>query len=228
VTTDTKPAAGDTCSPHNPLGRVWTRPELEELRDLAASYGVRVVADEIHGPLTLPGATFVPYLTVDPTALVVTSASKAFNTPGLHCAAVLTLDAGERDRLRGLPLPMNNLYSPLGMLAAVAAYERGDAWLAALVGRLTEQRALLGELLAEHLPRAWMRPLEATYLPWLDLRAYDIADPAALALEHGVRPAPGSNFQPGLEGHVRLNVATSPARLTAMIERLGAAMRGVA
>ena len=212
------------CSPHNPLGRVWTRSELEALHDLASAYGVRVVADEIHGPLTLPGASFVPYLTVDPTAVVVTSASKAFNTPGLHCATVLTLDADEGERLRGVPLPMNNLYSPLGMVAAVAAYEHGDPWLAALVERLAEQRTLLGELVAEHLPRARMRPLEATYLPWLDLRAYDVADPTAVALDHGVRPAPGGDFQPGLEGHVRLNVATSPARLTTMIERLGAAM----
>ena len=212
------------CSPHNPLGRVWTRGELEALRDLTASYGVRVIADEIHGPLTLPGTTFVPYLTVDPTALVVTSASKAFNTAGLHCAFVMTLDPAEQELLRGVPLPMNHSYSPIGMLAAVAAYEHGDPWLASLVHRLDEQRTLLGTLLADLLPDARMRPLEATYLPWLDLRKYGVADPAALAIQHGVQPAPGSNFQPGLEGHVRLNTATSPDRLTAIVERLAAAL----
>ena len=87
------------CSPHNPLGRVWTRAELEAVRDLTARYGVRVVVDEIHAPLVLPGATFTPYLTVDPTAILVTSPSKAFNTPGLHCALLMTLDPAEQERL---------------------------------------------------------------------------------------------------------------------------------
>jgi cysteine-S-conjugate beta-lyase len=214
------------CSPHNPLGRVWTQAELEALRDLTTTYGVRVIADEIHGPLVLPGATFVPYLTVDPTALVVTSASKAFNVAGLHCAFVMTLDPAERERLRGVPLPMNNSYSPLGILAAATAYQQGDPWLASLVQRLDEQRTLLGALLADLLPAARMRPLEATYLPWLDLRRYDVADPAAAAVPHGVRPAPGADFQPGLEGHVRLNIATSPERLTRVVERLSTALTG--
>ena len=212
------------CSPHNPLGRVWTRAELEQLRDLTASYDVRVVVDEIHGPLTLPGATFTPYLTVDPTAILVTSGSKAFNTAGLHTAFVMTLDRDEQERLRSVPLPMNHSFSPLGKLAAVTAYDAGDAWLAALVQRLDEQRTLLTGLLGDLLPDARMRPLEATYLPWVDLRAYGVADPAEAGRSHGVLPAPGQNFQPGLAGHVRLNTATSPARLTTMVERLAAAV----
>ena len=212
------------CSPHNPLGRVWTRAELEAVRDLTTRYGVRVIVDEIHGPLVLPGATFTPYLTVDPTAILVTSPSKAFNTPGLHCALLMTLDPAEQERLRSVPLPMNNLYSPLGMLAAVAAYTDGDPWVADLVERLDEQRTLLGELLAEHLPLARMRPLEATYLPWLDLRAYGIDDLFEPALAQGLKVAAGQNYQPGLPGHVRLNTATSAERLTAMVERLAAAV----
>jgi cysteine-S-conjugate beta-lyase len=212
------------CSPHNPLGRVWTRAELEAVRDLTTRYGVRVIVDEIHGPLVLPGATFTPYLTVDPTAILVTSPSKAFNTPGLHCALLMTLDPAEQERLRSVPLPMNNLYSPLGMLATVAAYTDGDPWVADLVERLDEQRTLLGKLLAEHLPLARMRPLEATYLPWLDLRAYGIDDLFEPALAQGLKVAAGQNYQPGLPGHVRLNTATSAERLTAMVERLAAAV----
>ena len=212
------------CNPHNPLGRVPTRSELEALRDLSAAYGVRVLADEIHGPLTLPGATFTPYLSVDPGALLVTSASKAFNTAGLHCAQLVTLDREEQARLRGLPIPQNHAYSPLGMIAAVVAWNDCDAWLSSLVGRLDAQRALLGTLLTEHLPKARMRPLEATYLGWLDLRAYGVDDPAADGLAHGVKVAPGSDFQPGLTGHVRLNVATTPERTTLAVERLAASL----
>ncbi len=212
------------CSPHNPLGRVWTRVELEDVRDVAARYGVRVIADEIHAPLVLPGATFTPYLSVDPTAVLVTSASKAFNTPGLHCSLMIALDPAEQEMLRKVPLPANNMYSPLGMLAAVASYVDGDPWIAALVDRLDQQRSLLGKLLTERLPYARMRSLEATYLPWLDLRAYGLDDVAAPALAQGLRLAPGQDFQPGLRGHARLNLATSPERLTAIVDRLAAAL----
>lgn len=212
------------CNPHNPLGRVPRRSELEALRDLAAAYGVRVVADEIHGALTLPGSTFTPYLTVDPGAILVTSASKAFNTAGLHCAQVVTLSREEQARLRRLPIPQNHAYSPLGMIAAAVAWRDCDAWLASLVDRLAGQRELLGTLLPEHLPKARMRPLEATYLAWLDLRAYGVADPAHEGLAHGVKVAPGADYQPGLTGHVRLNVATTPERTTLAVERLAAAV----
>jgi cystathionine beta-lyase len=212
------------CNPHNPLGHVPSRDELVAVRDLAAAYDVRVVADEIHGALTLDGARFTPYLTVDPEAIVVTSASKAFNTAGLHCAALLSLDPAERARLHALPVPQNNATSPLGVLAARVAWTDGDPWLAALVTRLSENRDLLGKLLAEHLPLARTRPLEATYLAWLDLRAYGVADPAAAGLAHGVKVAPGTDYHPGLPGHVRLNTATSPERLGVVVERLAAAV----
>jgi cystathionine beta-lyase len=137
---------------------------------------------------------------------------------------MVALDPADQERLRSVPLPMNNLYSPLGMLAAVASYADGDAWVDALVQRLDEQRTLLGKLVAELLPDARMRPLEATYLPWLDLRAYGIDDLTAPALAAGLRLAPGQNFQPGLPGHTRLNIATSAERLTAIVDRLAAAV----
>ncbi|HYF71513.1 MAG TPA: aminotransferase class I/II-fold pyridoxal phosphate-dependent enzyme, partial [Nocardioides sp.] len=212
------------CNPHNPLGRAWTRDELTALSALARRHGVRVVADEVHAPLVLPGATFTPYLTVDETAVVVTSASKSFNIPAVHGAQLVLLDAADRAVVTGLPIPAQHDWSSLGVVAGVAAWTDGDEWHAALVERLTQQRALLGELLARALPEARMRPLEATYLAWLDLRAYGVADPAAAALEHGVRLAPGADYQPGLEGHVRLNVATSGERLERIVHRLATAL----
>ncbi len=214
------------CNPHNPLGRVAARAELEALAALAREYDARVVADEIHGPLTLPGATFTPYLSVDDRGILVTSPSKTFNTAGLHTAQVVALDPAEQARLRGVPLPQNHAYSPLGMIAAVTAWTDCDDWHAALVDRLDAQRRLLGELLATHLPRARTRPLQATYLPWVDLRAYGRDDPAEDALAHGVRVAAGQSYQPGLTGHVRLNIATDETRLRLTVERLAAALRG--
>ena len=218
------------CNPHNPLGRVPRREELEQLAALARRYDVRVVADEIHGPLVLPGPqrtggpVFTPYLAVDERGILVTSPSKTFNTAGLHTAQVVVLDPAEQARLRGVPMPQNHAYSPLGMIAAAVAWRDCDDWHSALVGRLDEQRALLGDLLAAHLPEARMRPLEATYLAWLDLRAYGHDDPAAAGLGHGVRVAPGTDYQPGLPGHARVNIATSAERLESVVVRLAKAL----
>jgi cystathionine beta-lyase len=212
------------CNPHNPLGRVATRDELVALAVLARSYDARVVTDEVHAPLVLPGATFTPYLSVDPRGVLVTSATKAFNMPAVHGAQVVVLDPADQALLRAAPIPAQNTWSSLGVVAGAVAWRDCDDWHAALVERLDVQRALLGELLAEHLPKARMRPLQATYLAWLDLRAYGVADPAARGLEHGVRVAPGQDYEPGLDGHVRINIATSADRLRLMVERLAEAL----
>lgn len=216
------------CNPHNPLGHVPSRAELEALRDLARAHGARVVSDEIHAPLVLPGAHFTPYLTVDPDGILVTSHSKMTNTAGLHTAQVVVLGEEDQAAMRGLPHLENRGFTPVGMLAAVAAWERCDEWRDALLARLAAQRDLLTDLLATHLPKARTRPLEATYLAWLDLREHAVADPAAAGLRHGVMVSPGHDFQPGLEGHVRLNIATSPERLEQAVTRLARALEGEA
>jgi cystathionine beta-lyase len=214
--------------PHNPWGRVFTRAELEGVRDVVVGHGARVISDEIHAPLVLPGAEHVSYLALEGTAdhaVALVAASKAFNTAGLRCAQLVVPDEAARKALLGVPVARNDSWSPLGAVAAVAAYTQGDDWLAALVERLDGQRRLLGELLATHLPQARMRPLEGTYLAWLDLRGYGHADPAAVVLERGrVRLAPGHDYQPGLDGHVRLNIATSPERLTEIVHRMATAL----
>ncbi len=212
------------CNPHNPLGRAWTRPELEALAEVARRYDVRVVSDEIHAPLVLPGARFTPYLAVDETGVVVTSASKSFNMPATHGAQLVLLDPDDRARARALPVPAHNVWSSLGIVAGEVAWRDCDDWLAALVARIDGNRRVLGEVLAADLPEARMRPLEATYLAWLDLRAY-ADDPGAAGLRHGVRLAPGDDYQPGLPGHVRLNLATSEDRLREILHRLVTGLR---
>lgn len=214
--------------PHNPLGHVYTREELEGIRDVVVRHGARVISDEIHAPLVLPGAEHVPYLSLEGTAdhaVAVLASSKAFNTPGLRCGQIVTADPAARDRLLDQPMARNDSWSPLGEIAAVAAYDHGDPWLASLVERLDQQRALLRSLLAEQLSEARMWPLEATYLAWLDLRAYGVDDPAARALEKGrVYVEAGHRYQHDLTGHVRLNIATSPERLTEIVRRLAVAL----
>ena len=214
--------------PHNPWGRVFTRAELEGIRDVVARHGARVIADEIHAPLALDGVEHVPYLSIDGTAehaVSVVAASKAFNTAGLKCAQIVVPDDVTRQKFLDAPMALNDSWSQLGVVAAVSAYRDGDEWLAALRVRLSAQRDLLGQLLSEHLPRARMRRVEATFLAWIDLRSYGHDDPAAVALDRGrVQLAPGHDYGPGLTGHVRLNFATSPERLTEIVRRLAAAL----
>src|SRR5262249_54805562 len=158
--------------PHNPWGRVFTRAELEGVRDVVARHGARVIADEVHAPLTLPGASHVPYLTIEGTsehAVALVSASKAFNIAGLRCAQIVTTDAATMQRLLGVPNALNDSWSTLAAIASIAAYTECDDWLEALIARLDGQRTLLAHLLGELLPDARMRPLEGTYLAWIDL-----------------------------------------------------------
>ena len=214
--------------PHNPWGRVFTRPELEGIRDVVSRHGGRVVSDEVHGPLVLPGAEHLSYLEVEGThehAIALVSASKAFNIPGLRCAQIIAPDRTTMERLFLVPPARNDSWSSLGVAAGVACYRSCDEWLAALVARLDVQRTLLGELLAEHLPDARMRALEATYLAWIDLRSYGHSDPARTARKHGrVFVSAGQEFQPDLPGHIRLNLATSAERLREIVRRLALAL----
>ena len=213
--------------PHNPWGRVFTRVELEGIRDVVVRHGARVVSDEIHAPLVLPGAEHVSYLAIDGThdhAVAVVAASKAFNTAGLRCAQLVVPSQVDRARLAEQPMSRNDSHSPVGVVAARAAYDHGDGWLASLVERLDEQRSLLADLLAAHLPEVRMRPLEATYLAWLDASAYGHDDPATVALQRGrVMVSAGDTYAPGSTGHVRLNIATSPDRLVEIVQRLAKA-----
>lgn len=214
--------------PHNPWGRVFTRAELEGVRDVVRAHDAFVVSDEIHAPLTLGGREHVPYLSLEGTAdhaVAVVAASKAFNIAGLKCAQMVTADDALHRRLLAVPMARNDSWSVLGVEASIAAYEDGDAWLDALLQRLEANVALFAGLLERDLPLARMRPVEATYLAWVDLRGYGHDDPAARALDIGrVRVAAGHDYHPGLRGHVRVNLGTSPERVEEIVRRLAVSL----
>ncbi|MCF3101209.1 aminotransferase class I/II-fold pyridoxal phosphate-dependent enzyme [Streptomyces roseoverticillatus] len=215
------------CNPHNPTGAVHTRAELAAVAELAGAYGIRVVADEIHAPLVLPGAEYVPYLSVPGAedAFALLSASKAWNLAGLK-AAVAVAGPAAADDLAKLPGIVSHGPSHFGVLAHTAALRDGAEWLDAVLAGLDENRRLLGELLEHHLPGVrYLRP-EGTYLAWLDCRALGLGDdPAAVFLERGrVALTGGLPFRTGGAGHVRLNFATSPELLTEGVRRMAAAL----
>jgi cysteine-S-conjugate beta-lyase len=227
-------------NPHNPTGVVHSRPELEGIAELAQRHAVRVVSDEIHAPLVLPGATFTPYLSVDgaENGFAVTSASKAWNLAGLKAALALAGPEAAAD-LANLPEEVSHGPSHLGILAHTAALRHGEPWLDALLAGLHSNRELLGSLLAEHLPHVrWIEP-EGTYLAWLDCRdlglheadddggpgiVTELAGPARFFLDEArVALSSGHVFGAGGAGHVRLNFATSQAILTEAVARMGRA-----
>jgi cystathionine beta-lyase len=215
------------CSPHNPTGTVHSAGELADVAALARTYGVRVVADEIHAPLVASGATFVPYLSVPggEDGLSLMSASKGWNLAGLK-AAVAVAGPDAADDLARLPEEVGHGPSHVGVLAHTAALRDGGAWLDALLGGLDDNRRLLAGLLAESLPAIRYEPAEATFLAWLDCRALDLGDdPAAVFLERGrVALNSGLPFGTGGAGFVRLNLATSPELITEAVRRMAAAL----
>lgn len=218
------------CSPHNPTGVVFARGELEAVAALARRYDVAVVADEIHAPLTLPGATFTAYLSlgaqVAPRAASLVSASKAFNLAGLKCAALVTADPEVLALTGRIPAEVRYRTGLLGVLAGIAAFREGAPWLDDVLGHLEGNRRLLGSLLADRLPEARWVPPQASYLAWLDLSAYGLGpDPSATLLQRGrVALSPGPDFGPLGAGFARLNFATSQGLLTEAVDRMAAAV----
>lgn len=215
-------------NPHNPTGTSHTRAELEMLATLAQKYGIRIISDEIHAPLQMPGHVFTPILTVAgaESAIVVTSASKSFNLAGLKAALIV---GGKESRVHIAALREGHLHgaSHLGAIAHAAAYREGGPWLDAVIGDLDANRHLLGDLVAQHLPGAKYFMPESTYLAWVDCRPLDLdGDPADIFEKKGkVAFSPGSFFGVGGEGHVRINFATSPHILTEGLRRAGSTIR---
>ncbi len=223
------------CNPHNPWGRAFRRDELEGLRTVVTRHGARVISDEIHAPLVLPGAVHVPYASLDGTAEHVTtvlSASKAWNLPGLKCAQIVAGGDADLAALRARPIVANHGLATPGIAATLAAYDEGASWLDAWVERLGGNRDLFARLVAERLPGVRMRPLQATYLAWLDVRDLGFGgpgqpDPSEMALARGrVMVNDGRTFGPGGEGHVRVNLATSPERIGRIVDALAHAWLG--
>jgi cysteine-S-conjugate beta-lyase len=216
-------------NPHNPTGHVLSRAELERIAETCAAHDAWVLADEIHAPLVLEGATHTPWLDVSDAArergIALTSASKAFNVAGLKAAVAVTASATAREAMARLP-ELADRAGLLGVVAAEAAFSDGDEWLDAVLAQLTANRALLGERLARDLPDVCWTPPAGTYLAWLDCRALGLGDePAATFLERGrVALMRGLDFGPAGAGHVRLNFGTSPELVDEMVRRMAAAL----
>ncbi|WP_326822054.1 MalY/PatB family protein [Streptosporangium sp. NBC_01756] len=217
------------CNPHNPVGLVHRREDLVALAELADRYGVYVLSDEIHAPLVLPGAEFVPFLSVSDEArrwgFSFLSASKGWNLAGLKAATVITADPAPKryvDRLSP-----HSLYRTghLGVIATVAAFNDGDPWLADVLSVLDDNRRLLDELLVKLLPGVHGSPSQAGFLAWIDFRALGWGDDPAEHILAAARVALNAGHRYGSTGlgFARLNFGCSPQTLTEAVTRIAAA-----
>ena len=218
------------CSPHNPVSRAWTREELEALTALLGRYGVPLISDEIHADFVFAPNTFVPVLSVARENVVsLCAASKTFNIAGLQQASCVCPDPALREKLRkqkdACGITCGNLFA---LEATRAAYQHGDAWLDGLMRYLDGNRRRLAEMTAELLPRAVLTPLEATYLGWLDLRAwgYDGEELARRCEAAGVCFTGGTFFGDSGDGFLRVNIACPRRQLEEGSRRLCKALEG--
>ncbi len=215
------------CNPHNPVGRVWTREELERIHEICVSNGVEVVSDEIHCELTMPGFRYTPYGTVDHDAVVCVSPSKAFNIAGLQIANIISPDSSKR-ALIDRAININEVcdVNPFGVEALIAAYSpEGAEWLEYLRGYLYENYIFMQQFMAEKLPQCPVTRLEATYLPWVDVRALGIsADRLTEILMQDAHVWVNSGI---MYGYIRLNIACPRSLLEEGLEKIAEQLRAL-
>ena len=222
------------CSPHNPVGRVWTRRELERVLDICARHGVTIVADEIHDDLIMPGVRHTAILSVArpadwPRLVVCTAPSKTFNIAGCQASVNYVPAADVRERfVRGFRDVASTELNCFAYPATIAAYTLCDEWLGQLLGVIWSNYQMLRDFMREHMPEVEVYPLEGTYLAWTDFGAWGLTSQelerfmhrnAQLYLDEGhVFGSEGDGFE-------RFNLACPEHVLHSALERLNAAAR---
>lgn len=212
------------CNPHNPVGRVFTKEELEQVADFCVRHDLLLVSDEIHCDLLLEPAT-APHTTalrltgpIQERLIVLMAASKTYNIPGMSCSFAIIPDTTLRRKFIAAKTTFIAEVNPLGLHATEAAYRHGRPWRTRLQQYLRGNRDLLYNFLQEHAPQIRMPHMEATYLAWLDVRALKLQAPQQHFEHHGLGLSPGPDFAG--PGHVRLNFGCPRATLEQALDRL--------
>jgi cystathionine beta-lyase len=216
------------CNPHNPTGRVFERAELEAIASVAVERQLVVIADEVHADLVYSSHQHIPFASLGAEAaartVTLTSATKAYNIPGLRCGVMHFGSSALREQFHeAVPDRMLGVVNRFGIEATLVSWRECGGWLNEVLGVLEKNRARMQAFLAQELPGVRWYPPEATFLAWLDYRFVLPADavPQAYLLEHArVALSDGTHFGPGGEGRARLNFGTSPQILEAILSRL--------
>lgn len=221
------------CSPHNPVGRVWTREELVKLGEIALKAGAVVISDEIHCELIYKGFKHVPFASISPefaaNSVTCFSPSKTFNIPGMHCSVAIIPDEELRKRFNEARSGIQGSPDFLAVIAMEAAFRYGDEWLEQVMDYIEGNLEFLLKYMEERIPA--IKPIrpEGTYLVWLDCRGLGIDDPKELQRFFGEKAKVGMNagytFGPGGEGFMRMNIACARSILEEALKRIEEAVK---
>lgn len=218
------------CNPYNPVGRVFERAELEALSRIVDRQGGRVFSDEIHSPLVYAGARHIPYASISAVAaghtLTATSASKAWNLPGLKCAQLIIGNDADAAVWEKVGPMASHGASNLGVIANTVAYSAGRGWLQEVLAYNDGNRRELAALIAEYLPGVRYTMPEGTYIAWLDCRGLGLnVSPAEFFREKaGVALTDGASCGAPGDGFVRLIFATPRPILRRAVRQMAAAL----
>ena len=218
------------CNPHNPVGRVFRRDELERMAEICLSHGVAICSDEIHCDLVFPGHPHIPIASLDKeiaqNSITLIAPSKTFNIAGLECSVAIIPNPELRKKYVRSTKGLVSWVNLMGQTAALAAYQHGQEWLEQAMIYLQGNRDYLVEFVQKELPGIHMSTPEGTYLAWLDCRQAGIpGNPYQFFLEKArVALNDGETFGRGGAGFVRLNFGCPRSTLEQALERMRAAL----
>ena len=221
------------CNPHNPIGRAFTRAELEKMTEICLRHNVLMISDEIHCDLIYSGHQHIPLASLNPEvasrSITLMAPSKTYNLAGLQCSFAIIPDADLRKQFNTGTLGMGGWVNLLGLTAAEAAYRDGQEWLSQMLTYLEGNRDYLHNYVQHNLPGIQMALPEATYLAWLDCRSLNLPGGAFdfFLKEAKVALNDGKTFGKPGEGFVRLNFGTPRAILTEALERMSQALKSL-
>lgn len=222
------------CNPHNPGGRVWTADELEHLNEICLRHHVRVISDEIHNEIVMPGYHYTPFAAVSEACLnnsvTMTSASKSFNIAGLQLANIFCSDVVLRRHIdRAININEVCDVNPFGVIALQEAYRHGAEWIDELNEYIYANYKALKAFFAQEVPEVEVMRLEGTYLAWLDIRALNTTSDALeqdLEQRGKVMLSRGTIYGRNAgEGYMRVNMATQRATLMEGLSRIASVMQ---
>jgi len=217
------------CNPHNPVGRVWTKAELEQMNDICQRHGVIVLSDEIHCELVMPGYRYTPFAAISEATLAnsitCSSPSKSFNIAGLQIANIVTSNPEWREKIdRAININEVCDVNPFGPVALMAAYNESEAWLDQLNLYIHANYKALCTHFEQRLPDLKITRLEGTYLAWIDIRPTRQSSDSLterLLKEGRVQVNSGTLYgEKAGEGFIRLNLACPRSQLTEALERI--------
>jgi cysteine-S-conjugate beta-lyase len=223
------------CNPHNPVGRCWNRQELDRVAEICLKNRVLVFSDEIHADLVMPGFRHQVFADLSPEAAEIAitahAPSKTFNLAGLSTSSVIITNPGLKasfsQLIEKMHLGMGNLF---GSIASTAAYLHGEPWRLQLIDYLNENIGFTETFITKNIPGLHMYRPEGTYMIWLDFRKFSLDDKtlrSKLIHEAGLGLNPGTDFGPGGEGFMRMNIACPRSTLTIALGQLERMLSGI-